>query len=100
MADNQNSNQDQNNPFDHPIRRNNWWMYILGGLCFAGLIIWFFINWSYKDRHTSPEDELPTEKQIEKVTHEAEVALPPDTILPGETETLPTVTVDGVDEKK
>lgn len=103
MADNQNSNSGNNpqdNPFGHPIKRNNWWMYILGGLCFAGLIIWFFINWSYKDRHTSAEDELPTEKQIERVTDEAPVALPPDTIVPGETETLPTVTVEGVDEEK
>ena len=94
MAQNDNQNQGQdNNPFGHPIKKNNWWLYILGGLCFAGLIIWFFIDWSYKDRNTE-DVNIPTEKQIEKATGEPEVALPPDTIVPQETETLPNVTVE------
>lgn len=96
MADNQNLNSDNNqgqDPFAHPIRRNNWWMYILGGLCFAGLIIWFFIDWSYKDRKTSPEDELPTQKQIEKVVDQEAAQLPQDTAVTEET--LPQITVEG-----
>ena len=99
MADNQNSNSGNNqDPFSHPIKKNNWWMYILGGLCFAGLIIWFFINWSYKDRKTSPEDELPTEKQIEKVTDEMPAQLPADTVIPNEN--LPQITVEGEEPAK
>lgn len=68
---------DNNNPFDHPVKKNNWWLYILGGLCFAGLIIWFFIDWSYKDRDKTPE---PTEQVGAGVQP---------------TETLPDVTVEG-----
>ena len=92
MADN-NQNQGQD-PFGHPIKKNNWWLYILGGLCFGGLIAWFFIDWSYKDRHDTPQDELPTEKQIEKATKDADITLPTDTVIPQDTETLPQVTVE------
>ena len=96
MAENDNMNQDQQggDPFGHPIRRNNWWLYILGGLCFGGLIAWFFIDWSYKDRHDTPEEELPTEKQIEKATKDADVVLPQDSVVLQNGETLPQVTVE------
>ena len=97
MADS--DNRQDNNPFDHPVRKNNWWLYILGGLVFAGLIAWFFIDWSYKDRNNTPEDELPTEKQIEKATRESEVATPTDSIEIQETETLPAVDVEGKAEE-
>ena len=84
MADN-NINQDPNqDPFAHPIRRNNWWLYIFGGLVLAGIIAWFFIDWSYKNRHgeekiidqTEQVQQLPTQTQTQQ-------------------ETLPTVTVEG-----
>lgn len=83
MADN-NINQDQNqDPFAHPIRRNNWWLYIIGGLVIAGIIIWFFIDWSYKDRQREP---APVEQTMETpVTQEVQE------------EQLPTVTVEGVE---
>ena len=58
MADNDNNNLDQNqeqDPFAHPIKNNNWWLYIFGGLVIAGIIIWFFIDWSYKNRNREPE---------------------------------------------
>lgn len=76
MADN--INQD---PFNEPIRKNNWWLYIIGGLVIAGIIIWFFIDWSYKDRNREPEPveqlkEVPAQDQVQE-------------------ETLPTVTVEG-----
>ncbi|MCH5231103.1 MAG: hypothetical protein J1F43_04840 [Muribaculaceae bacterium] len=76
MADN--INQD---PFNEPIRKNNWWLYIIGGLVIAGIIIWFFIDWSYKDRNREPEpveqlQEVPAQDQVQE-------------------ETLPTVTVEG-----
>ena len=81
MADN-NLNQDQNqDPFSHPIKRNNWWLYIFGSLVFAGLIIWFFINWAYKDRNREPE---PVEQLQEVPVQDQE-----------QQETLPTVTVEG-----
>lgn len=82
MADNNNPNQDPNqDPFAHPIRRNNWWLYIFGGLVAAGLIIWFFIDWSYKDREREP---APVEQTLETpVTQEVQ------------DETLPTITVEG-----
>ena len=85
MADNNTPNNDQNqdqNPFDHPIRNNNWWLYIIGGLVLAGIIIWFFINWSYKDRNKEP---IPVEETV----------VP--TQAPEIDETLPAVTVDGVE---
>lgn len=84
MADNDNMNQDQNqDPFAHPIKRNNWWLYIFGGMVIAGIIIWFFIDWSYKDRNREPApveviQETPVQDQ-------------------NETETLPPVTVEGTD---
>ena len=84
MADNNNLNQDQNqdqDPFAHPIRNNNWWLYIIGGLVLAGIIIWFFIDWSYKDRNKEPEPQV-----LEQV-------LPADQ-APVIDETLPTVTVE------
>lgn len=82
MADNDNMNQDQNqDPFAHPIKRNNWWLYIFGGMVIAGIIIWFFIDWSYKDRNREPE---PVE-QLQEV--------PVQNV--NEQETLPTVTVEG-----
>lgn len=82
MADNNfNQNQEQD-PFARPIRRNNWWLYIIGGLVIAGIIIWFFIDWSYKNRH----GEERAEEQIEMVTPA------PKTVVD---ETLPTVTVEG-----
>lgn len=79
MADN-NQNQD---PFSHPIRRNNWWLYIFGGLVIVGIIIWFFVDWSYKDRQREP---APVEETMEvPVQDEVQV------------ESLPAVTVDAVD---
>ena len=80
MADN--TNQDQNqDPFAHPIKRNNWWLYIFGGMVIAGIIIWFFIDWSYKDRNREP---APVEE-----LQEAPVTQEP------QQETLPAVTVEG-----
>ena len=83
MAEN-NQNQDQNqDPFAHPIRRNNWWLYIFGGLVLAGIIIWFFIDWSYKDREREP---APVEETMEvPVTEQVQE------------EQLPAVTVEGED---
>ena len=84
MADNNNLNQDQNkeqDPFAHPIRRNNWWLYIFGGIVIAGIIIWFFINWSYKNRHGE-------EKALEQ-TEQLQLQQAPTV-----DETLPAVTVD------
>lgn len=82
MADKENNNQEQN-PFEHPIKRNNWWLYIFGGLAFAGIIIWFFVDWSYKDRNReTPEDQI----QIEETLQNAQA--------PALEETLPAVTVD------
>lgn len=78
MADN--TNQDQN-PFDHPIKKNNWWLYIFGGLVIAGIIIWFFIDWAYKDRKREP---APVE-QLQEAPLQQEV----------QQETLPAVTVEG-----
>ncbi|MCH5227036.1 MAG: hypothetical protein J1F16_04370 [Muribaculaceae bacterium] len=81
MADN-NINQDPNqDPFAHPIKRNNWWLYIFGGMVIAGIIIWFFIDWSYKNRNREPEPvqqvtETPVQEEVQQ-------------------ETLPTVTVEG-----
>lgn len=80
MANDNNFNQDQNqeqDPFSHPIRNNNWWLYIIGGLILAGIIIWFFIDWSYKDRDKEP---IPVEQTVQ-------------TKAPIVDETLPTVTV-------
>lgn len=80
MADN-NFNQDQNqDPFARPIRRNNWWLYIFGGIVMAGIIIWFFIDWSYKDRNREPEpveqiQQVPVQNQVQEVT------LPADTVI-------------------
>lgn len=84
MADNnlQNQNQDQD-PFSHPIRRNNWWLYIFGGLVIVGIIIWFFIDWSYKDRNREP---APVE-QIQEVPVTQEV----------QDETLPNITIEGTE---
>lgn len=84
MADN-NPNQDPNqDPFSHPIRRNNWWLYIFGGIVMAGIIIWFFIDWSYKDRNRTPEEtiEMPETQVVEPAAQP-------------EVDTLPTVTVEG-----
>lgn len=84
MADNNTLNQDQNqeqDPFAHPIRRNNWWLYIFGGIVIAGIIIWFFINWSYKNRHGE-------EKALEQ-TEQMQLQQAPTV-----DETLPAVTVD------
>lgn len=81
MADN-NINQDPNqDPFAHPIKKNNWWLYIFGGLVIAGIIIWFFIDWAYKDRNREPEpvemiEQTPAQDQQQE-------------------ETLPAVTVEG-----
>ena len=86
MADNDNMNQDQNqDPFAHPIKRNNWWLYIFGGMVIAGIIIWFFIDWSYKDREREP---APVE-EIQEVPLQDQT---PE-------ETLPTVTVEGEEGK-
>lgn len=78
-----NMNQDPNqDPFAHPIKRNNWWLYIFGGMVIAGIIIWFFIDWSYKDRNKEP---IPVEEQIQEVPAQDQ----------SQQETLPTVTVEG-----
>lgn len=83
MADNFNNDQDQNqDPFEHPIRNNNWWLYILGGLVIAGIIIWFFIDWAYKNRDKEP---IPVENADQ-------VQVNPN---PSPTTTLPAVTVEG-----
>ena len=80
MADNMNQDPNQD-PFAHPIKKNNWWLYIIGGLVIAGIIIWFFIDWSYKDRNREPApveeiQEAPVQDQVQQ-------------------ETLPAVTVEG-----
>lgn len=82
MADNDNKNQGQDN-FDHPIKNNNWWMYILGGLCFVGLIIWFFLEWHHKGAEgvTNDKDMPP----VEQVTPSQQVV---------ENDTLPNITID------
>lgn len=100
MSDNDNLRPDGNNdPFSHPIKNNNWWLYLFGGLVLGGLIAWFFIDWSYKNRDKNP-DPLPTEKQIEKYTGEPEVALPEDSVVLGQQEeTLPQLTVEGEETK-
>ena len=79
MADNRNQDPNQD-PFAHPIKKNNWWLYIFGGLVIAGIIIWFFIDWSYKDRNREPEpveqiQEVPVQEQ------EQVVNLPADTVV-------------------
>ena len=84
MADN-NQNQGQD-PFAHPIRRNNWWLYIIGGLVIAGIIIWFFIDWSYKDRRDAPDQINSIEKPL---TPEAKA------LEEQPTQQLPAVTVEG-----
>lgn len=88
MAENDNLNQGDNgsNEFDHPIRRNNWWLYILGGLCFVGLIIWFFLEWHHKSVEgvTNDKDMPPVEAvQMPQVQ---------------QTDTLPQLTVDAPEE--
>ena len=80
MSDNMNQDPNQD-PFEHPVKKNNWWLYIIGGLVIAGIIIWFFIDWTYKDRNREPEpveqlQETPVEDQAQE-------------------ETLPAVTVKG-----
>lgn len=86
MADNDNLNQDQNqDPFAHPIRRNNWWLYIFGGIVLAGIIAWFFINWAYKNRHGEERAAEETEQVVQIPTQEQ-----------AQQETLPAVTVDTV----
>ena len=84
MADNLNQDPNQD-PFAHPIRRNNWWLYIFGGIVIAGIIIWFFINWSYKNRHGE-----------EKAAQEMEQVEQTPAAVPEIEETLPTVDVDTV----
>lgn len=81
MADNMNQDPNQD-PFAHPIKKNNWWLYIFGALVIAGIIIWFFIDWTYKDRNREPEP-------VENVYP----ATPADE--QPQQETLPTVTVEG-----
>ena len=83
MAQNDNLNQD---PFRHPVRSNNWWLYILGGLCFAGLIIWFFIDWAYKDRNREPEPQAIEDSMPAQVETQEPV------------DTLPAVVVDAPEE--
>ena len=80
MADNMNQDPNQD-PFAHPIKKNNWWLYIIGGLVIAGIIIWFFIDWSYKDRNREP---APVEEIQEAPLQDQTTQ-----------ETLPDVTVDG-----
>ena len=84
MADNNKQNNTENqDPFSHPIKNNNWWLYILGGLVIVGIIIWFFVDWSYKDREREP---APVEEVMETpVQDQVQV------------ESLPAVTVEGVD---
>lgn len=87
MADNKTPGQDPNqeqDPFAHPIKNNNWWLYIIGGLVIAGIIIWFFIDWSYKNRDREP---APVEQINESPAQEQPVL----------DETLPAVTVEGTD---
>lgn len=85
MADNDNLNKNQEqDPFAHPIRRNNWWLYIFGGIIIAGVIIWFFIDWSYKNRH-GEEKALEETEQVQNIQQ-----------TPVMDETLPAVTVDTV----
>lgn len=67
--------------FKEPIRKNNWWLYIFGGIVIAGIIIWFFIDWTYKDRNREP---APVE-EIQQTPVEDEA----------QQETLPAVTVEG-----
>ena len=86
MADNDNKNQGQDN-FDHPIKNNNWWMYILGGLCFVGLIIWFFLEWHHKGVEGDVNDK---DVPVELVT--------PAQPQLNETDTLPQVTIDAAPE--
>ena len=81
MADNNNQNQGQD-PFAHPIKNNNWWLYIIGGLVIAGIIIWFFIDWSYKDRNREPE---PVEQTVEIPAQDQ-----------SQVEQLPAITVDTI----
>lgn len=86
MADNDNMTPDQDqNPFEHPIKRNNWWLYIFGGMVMAGIIIWFFIDWSYKDRNRSDQPQ-----QEQAIYNEPEVA-------PEQNDSLPAITVEGVE---
>ena len=83
MADNT-PNQDPNqDPFSHPIKRNNWWLYIFGGLVIVGIIIWFFVDWSYKDREREPAAVEET-MEVPAADHQ-------------EYESLPAVTVEGTD---
>ena len=85
MADN-NLNQDPNqDPFAHPIKKNNWWLYIFGSIVLAGIIIWFFVNWAYKNRHGEEKAEREQIEQIEQVPAQDQ----------SQEETLPTVTVEG-----
>lgn len=87
MADNDNLNGNQgNDPFGHPVKNTNWWVYIIGGIIAAGLIIWFFINWSYKDREKVPE--VVEQEVVQPAGQQTEP-----------TETLPTVTVEGEEGK-
>lgn len=86
MAQNDNLNQDQNqgqDPFAHPIKNNNWWLYIFGGIVFVGLIIWFLIDWHYKDRPRDTEQD-----QIEQVIKQEQKDAPVQD-LPSMTEPVP-----------
>lgn len=81
MSDNSNQNQDQKqDPFAHPIKKNNWWLYIFGAIVLAGIIIWFFIDWSYKDRNREP---APVEEiqQTPVQDQEQVITLPTDTVI-------------------
>ena len=82
MADNMNQDQNQD-PFAHPIKKNNWWLYIFGTLVLIGIIIWFFVDWSYKDRNREPEQAPVEQIQETPVQDQAQQ------------ETLPAVTVEG-----
>ena len=92
MADNDNLNQDQNqeqDPFEHPVRRNNWWLYIFGGLVFVGIIIWFFVDWSYKNRDREP---IPVETQMVTPQVQDDGTLPQVTVdaaAPSEDDSVP-----------
>lgn len=80
MADNTNQDQQQD-PFAHPIKKNNWWLYIFGAMVLAGIIIWFFVDWSYKDRKREPEPvEVIQQTPVQDQNQE---------------ENLPAVTVEG-----